>query len=75
VPHVIEKSPANNGYHPGFMAKMMLKDLRLAEDAAEVADAALPLGNKASELYALFVNEGHGEMDFSAIIKMIADTI
>jgi 3-hydroxyisobutyrate dehydrogenase len=71
VPNVIEKAPSNRDYQAGFTAKMMLKDLNLAEDAAEDHDAALPLGNKAVELYKLFVNEGYGDLDFSAIIKMI----
>jgi len=71
VPGVIDNSPANREYQPGFMAKMMLKDLRLAEHAAEATDAVIPLGSVAMELYALFVSQGHGEMDFSGIIKMI----
>jgi len=71
VPNIIEKVPANNGYQPRFMAKMMLKDLGLGEAAAEDVSASLPLGSKAMELYQLFVKEGHGEMDFSGIIKII----
>jgi 3-hydroxyisobutyrate dehydrogenase len=71
VPHVIDKVPANHDYQPGFTAKMMLKDLGLAEAAAEDIDASLPLGMKATELYQLFVSEGHGEMDFSGIIKIL----
>lgn len=72
VPGVIEKSPANNQYQPGFMAKMMLKDLRLGQHAAETVSANIPLGSEASELYSMFVNQGFGEMDFSGIINMIA---
>lgn len=75
VPNIIEKVPANNQYQPGFMAKMMLKDLGLAEEAADDISVALPLGNKAMELYQLFVKEGYGEMDFSGIIKMIANQL
>ena len=70
VSGLIEKSPANNNYQPGFMAKMMLKDLRLAQHAAETAKAAIPLAAEAAELYSLFVNQGNGEMDFSGIIKL-----
>jgi 3-hydroxyisobutyrate dehydrogenase len=53
------------------MAKMMLKDLRLGQHAAETVHAAIPLGAAAAELYELFVNQGFGEMDFSAIIQFI----
>jgi 3-hydroxyisobutyrate dehydrogenase len=72
VPGVTEKSPANNQYQPGFMAKMMLKDLRLGQEAAASVDANIPLGLEAVALYSKFVEEDHGEMDFSGIIKMIA---
>lgn len=71
VPGIIEKSPANNGYQPGFMAKMMLKDLRLALHAADSAHAMLPLGKEAAELYSLFVNQGCGDVDFSGIMGLI----
>jgi 3-hydroxyisobutyrate dehydrogenase len=70
VPGILENVPSNNNYEPGFMAKMMLKDLRLGQHAAEAANASIPLGAVATELYELFVNEGAGEKDFSGIIKM-----
>lgn len=70
VPGLVEQAPSNHAYQPGFMAKMMLKDLRLAQRAAESAQAMIPLGAEAAELFNLFVNQGHGELDFSAIIKM-----
>lgn len=72
APDIIANVPANVGYEPGFMAKMMLKDLRLAHHAAEAVDAVIPLGAVATELYELFVNQGYGELDFSGIIKLIA---
>lgn len=72
VPGVIENVPANHDYAPGFMAKMMLKDLRLAHHAAEAANAAIPLGAATTELYELFNNQGFGELDFSGIINFIA---
>ena len=72
VPGIIEKSPANNHYKPGFMAKMMLKDLRLAHHAAEAVNAAIPLGSASMELYELFINQGYGEIDFSGILNFIA---
>ncbi len=73
VPGIIEKSPANQNYQPGFMAKMMLKDLRLALHAAEQSQALLLLGAEAAELYSLFVNQGNGEVDFSGIINMFTN--
>ena len=51
---------------------MMAKDLRLAQDAAQSVDVPTPLGAQARQLYALFTNGGHGRLDFSAIIKMLA---
>jgi len=71
VPGLVEKAPSNNDYKPGFMAKMMLKDLRLGQHAAESVSAAIPLGAEAAELYALFVNQGNAEVDFSGIINML----
>ncbi|OGT44019.1 MAG: 3-hydroxyisobutyrate dehydrogenase [Gammaproteobacteria bacterium RIFCSPHIGHO2_12_FULL_37_34] len=72
VPDIVENVPANHHYQPGFMAKMMLKDLRLANHAAETVDAVIPLGTVAMELYELYVNQGFGEIDFSGIINLIA---
>ena len=62
-------SPADNGYQGGFAAALMLKDLRLAMDAAKEAGADLPLGTKATEMYAAFADAGNGGVDFSGIIK------
>ena len=70
-PGLVEQAPSNRDYAPGFMAKMMLKDLRLGQHAAEFANASIPLGAQAAELYELFVNLGNGEKDFSAIMQMI----
>jgi 3-hydroxyisobutyrate dehydrogenase len=72
VPGLVPSSPANRDYQAGFTAAMMAKDLRLAQDAANSVDAATPLGSQARNLYALFKGRGHGDLDFSAIIKMIA---
>ncbi|OGT53951.1 MAG: 3-hydroxyisobutyrate dehydrogenase [Gammaproteobacteria bacterium RIFCSPHIGHO2_12_FULL_42_13] len=71
VPGILPEAPASNGYQPGFMAKMMLKDLRLGQHAAEAVQSALPLGSLAAELYELYVNQGFGETDFSGIINFI----
>ncbi len=73
VPNVIDNVPANRNYQPGFMAKMMLKDLRLAQQAADTVNAAIPLGGMATEMYELFVRQGYGDMDFSGIIKLLAE--
>jgi 3-hydroxyisobutyrate dehydrogenase len=72
VPGPVPNSPANRGYQAGFTAAMMAKDLRLAQDAAQSVDVPTPLGAQARQLYALFTNGGHGKLDFSAIIKMLA---
>jgi 3-hydroxyisobutyrate dehydrogenase len=75
VPGPVPSTPANRGYEPGFMAKLMAKDLRLAQAAAQDTGAATPLGAEASALCSLFVNCGYGEMDFSGIIKLIRGEI
>ncbi|MCE0504839.1 3-hydroxyisobutyrate dehydrogenase [Roseivivax sp. GX 12232] len=69
APGVGPKSPADNDYKPGFAADLMLKDLRLAQDAASSADADTPLGAAAMALYATFVEgeDGAGR-DFSAML-------
>ncbi|HYG85203.1 MAG TPA: 3-hydroxyisobutyrate dehydrogenase [Azospirillum sp.] len=72
VPGPVPASPANRDYQAGFTAAMMLKDLRLAQQAASQTGAATPLGAEAASLYALFCNGGRSGMDFSGIIKMIA---
>jgi 3-hydroxyisobutyrate dehydrogenase len=72
VPGLVPSSPANRDYQAGFTATMMAKDLRLAQAAAQSVDAATPLGAQARQLFALFTKAGHGERDFSAIIKMLA---
>jgi 3-hydroxyisobutyrate dehydrogenase len=71
VPGPVPTSPANNAYKPGFAADLMLKDLKLAQEAAAAAGAATPLGAAAAQLYALFSASGHGGADFSGIIEML----
>jgi len=69
APGVGPKSPADNDYRPGFAAELMLKDLRLAMQAAETADADTPIGRHAADLYAAFVEEEDGKgKDFSAML-------
>ena len=71
VPGLVPASPANNGYKPGFAASLMLKDLRLAQDAALASGAATPLGSQAAQLYALFAGAGHADQDFSGIVNWL----
>ena len=69
VPGVGPQSPADNGYKPGFAAELMLKDLKLSQQAAESVAAQTPMGARATELYAEFVaGDGKGR-DFSAMIE------
>jgi 3-hydroxyisobutyrate dehydrogenase len=71
VPGPVPTSPANRDYQPGFTAAMMLKDLKLAQGAAQAVGAATPLGAEAAQLYTLFALEGNEGLDFSAIMKMM----
>jgi 3-hydroxyisobutyrate dehydrogenase len=71
VPGPVPTSPANRDYQAGFTAAMMLKDLLLAQQAAQAAGATTPLGAEATQLFSLFVNSGNSAKDFSGIIKML----
>ena len=71
VPDIVPSSPANNDFKPGFAAALMLKDLKLAMAAAEDTKTDTVLGRIAEEQYASFVDEGHGGLDFSAIISEV----
>lgn len=73
APGVGPQSPADNDYKPGFAAELMLKDLRLSQQAAESADADTPMGELASQLYARFVEDEDGKgRDFSAMLPRLA---
>ena len=74
VPGVGPETPADRGYEGGFAAALMLKDLRLAMEAAQQSGAYTPMGGEAEELYERFVYLGGGTKDFSAIIKMMDDS-
>ncbi|MGZ8348279.1 MAG: 3-hydroxyisobutyrate dehydrogenase [Allosphingosinicella sp.] len=74
VPGVGPETPADRDYEGGFAAALMLKDLRLAMEAAQGVDAYTPMGGAAEELYARFSDLGGDGKDFSAIIKMIDDS-
>jgi 3-hydroxyisobutyrate dehydrogenase len=71
VPGPVPTSPANKDYAPGFAAALMLKDLKLAQEAAQSSGAVTPLGAEAAQLYALFNNAGNGGKDFSGIINFL----
>jgi 3-hydroxyisobutyrate dehydrogenase len=71
VPGIVETSAANRDFKPGFAAAMMVKDMTLSQEAASQAGAATPLGAAATALYTEFVQSGHGDLDYSAIIRMI----
>lgn len=69
APGVGPQSPSDNEYQPGFAADLMLKDLRIAQEAAKSADADTPLGEAAMRLYAQFVENENGKgRDFSAML-------
>jgi 3-hydroxyisobutyrate dehydrogenase len=71
VPGVGPETPADRDYEGGFAAALMLKDLKLAEEAAQQVGAYTPMGAKAEELYQRFVDAGSGNKDFSGLIRMI----
>ncbi len=71
VPGPVPTSPANRDYKPGFTADMMLKDLKLAQSAAQTVGQATPMGAAAQSLYALMASAGLGGKDFSGIINML----
>ena len=71
LPGLIEGTPSNNNYKPGFSAGMMNKDLKLAYDCAKNVNASTPLGQMALEIYSKFCEDGNASKDFSAISKVI----
>jgi len=70
VPGVGPQSPSDNDYQGGFATALMLKDLKLAMEAAGTAGANTPLGKHAQEIYEAFAQE-NGALDFSGIIKTL----
>ena len=71
VPGVGPQSPADNDYKPGFAGSLMLKDLKLSQQAAQETGAATPMGQGATRFYQHFVDEGHGDTDFSGVINQL----
>jgi 3-hydroxyisobutyrate dehydrogenase len=70
-PGPVPAAPSNRDYQGGFATAMMLKDLKLAQEAAAKAGATTPLGAQSEALYALFDGLGHGGRDFSALLQML----
>jgi 3-hydroxyisobutyrate dehydrogenase len=73
VPGPVPASPANNSYKPGFAAALMLKDLKLAQEAANSAGANTPIGTHAAELYKQYNEAGNEGADFSGIIQYLRE--
>ena len=71
LPGVGPETPADRDYDGGFAAALMLKDLKLAAEAAAGAGAAVPMGAAAGALYQAFANADGGGKDFSAIVKLL----
>lgn len=71
MPGPVPSAPSNRYYQGGFSTALMLKDLKLAQSAAQNAGATTPLGAQAAQLYALFAANGQSELDFSGIIRLL----
>ena len=71
MPGVVPTSPSSNNFKPGFMAKLMLKDLRLSQAAAQAAGSSTPLGAAATAAFQMLIENGFGDHDTSSIIKVI----
>lgn len=71
VPGPVPASPANRDYQAGFTVAMMLKDLKLAQEAIAAVGANSPLGEKATAMYDAFAAAGNEELDFSAIFRAV----
>ena len=71
LPGVGPQTPADNGYEGGFAVGLMLKDLKLATEAAASVNASVPMGHAAEALYQLLANKGEGHKDFSSMINLL----
>ena len=75
VPGPVPSSPANNDYKPGFSAALMLKDLRLSQEAASMTTSLTPLGANATSIYEEIENLGQENIDFSGVIKLLQNKL
>jgi 3-hydroxyisobutyrate dehydrogenase len=73
APGPVPAAPSNRDYQPGFTADMMLKDLKLAQGAAQASGAATPLGAEATAIYQMLTNAGLGAKDFSIVYRFLND--
>lgn len=71
VPGPVPAAPSNRDFEGGFAAALMLKDLKLALEAAQGVEASVPMGAQAEALYQLFAGLGGAGKDFSAIVKLL----
>jgi 3-hydroxyisobutyrate dehydrogenase len=71
VPGLVPTAPSNNGYKAGFASALMLKDLKLSQEASSSAGATTPMGAAAAQLFAMHNAWGEGGADFSSIIHLI----
>jgi 3-hydroxyisobutyrate dehydrogenase len=71
VPGLVPTAPSNNNYKPGFASALMLKDLKLAQEAAAAAGATTPMGATAAQMYGLHNAWGEGGTDYTGIIHLI----
>jgi 3-hydroxyisobutyrate dehydrogenase len=70
-PGMAPTAPSNRNDEGGFLSALMLKDLKLAQEAAAKSGASTPMGAQAEALYALFDNLGYGGRDFSAVLQLM----
>ena len=75
VPGPVPSSPANNNYEPGFASALMLKDLRLSQEAARMTSSSTPLGANATSIYEEIETLGHDGIDFSGVIKLLQNKL
>ena len=75
VPGPVPSSPANNNYEPGFASALMLKDLRLYQEAANMTSSSTPLGANATSIYEQIETLGHDGIDFSGVIKLLQNKL
>ena len=75
VPGPVPSSPANNNYEPGFASALMLKDLRLSQEAARMTSSSTPLGANATSIYEEIEKLGHDGIDFSGVIKLLQNKL
>jgi len=73
VPGPVPSSPANRNFKAGFSSAMMLRDLKLAQNAAKAVGAKTALGDNAAQIYSQYVESGEAERDFSGIIEFVRD--